>query len=78
MTSNRDKSKGQQKALRAVAESEEMDGSDTDDDGLDIIKTSRKDLDISQYIDGQWISAYINQDTDDFQSWRKLKLRCRA
>ena len=52
MTSSRDKSKGQRKALRAFAESEEMSSSDTDDDGLDIIKTSRKDLDISQYIDG--------------------------
>jgi hypothetical protein len=50
--SNLEKSKDQRKALRDFAESEEMDGSDTDDDGIDIIKTSRKDLDISQYIDG--------------------------
>lgn len=50
MSSNRDKPKDYQKALRAVAET---NGSDTDDDGLDIVKTSRRNLDISQYIDGQ-------------------------
>jgi hypothetical protein len=51
MSFNRDRSKDQQKALRAFAESENISDSDTDD-GLDIVKTARKNLDLSQYIDG--------------------------
>jgi hypothetical protein len=48
MSPSRDKSKDHQRALRAFAESGE-----DEDDGLDIIESSRKGLDLSQYIDGQ-------------------------
>jgi hypothetical protein len=44
----RDKSKHHERAIKAFGESGE-----DEDDGLDIIETSRKDLDLSQYIDGQ-------------------------
>ncbi|EUC42795.1 hypothetical protein COCMIDRAFT_102617 [Bipolaris oryzae ATCC 44560] len=70
MTSNRDNSKDQQKALRAFAESEEMSDTDTDDDGLDIIKTSRKDLDISQYID---VLAQTQTQSESLDAVRKEK-----
>jgi hypothetical protein len=55
MSFGRDKSKDHQRALRAFAESEDIvSGSEgQDDDGLDIIKSSRQGLDLSQYIDGQ-------------------------
>jgi hypothetical protein len=53
MSFRRDKSKNHKRALRAFAESEELNGSDDGEDDLDIIKSSRKDLDLSQYIDGQ-------------------------
>jgi|TARA_R110002003_G_scaffold351_12_gene18968 hypothetical protein len=52
MSFNRDKEKNHRRALRAFAESEAMSDSD-DEDGLDIIESSRKGLDLSQYIDGQ-------------------------
>jgi hypothetical protein len=57
MSFGRDKSKDHQRALRAFAESEDvLSGSEgQDDDGLDIIESSRKGLDLSQYIDGQWM-----------------------
>ncbi|EOA86639.1 hypothetical protein ACJQWK_08821 [Exserohilum turcicum] len=61
MSSNRDKPKDYQKALRAVAET---NGSDTDDDGLDIVKTSRRNLDISQYIDVLTQTQTQSQDAD--------------
>jgi hypothetical protein len=55
MSFRRDKLKDHQRALRAFAESEDvLSGSDgQDDDGFDIIETSRKGLDFSQLIDGQ-------------------------
>lgn len=56
MSFNRDKEKNHRRALRAFAESEAASNSeDDDDDGLDIVKSSRKGLDLSQYIDGQLI-----------------------
>jgi hypothetical protein len=54
MSFSRDNSKNHRRALRAFAESEAQSGSD-DEDGLDIIESSRKGLDLSQYIDGQLI-----------------------
>lgn len=51
MSFSRDKEKEHRRALRAFAESEAISDSE-DEDGLDIIQTSRKDLDLSQYIDG--------------------------
>ncbi|KAI4650596.1 hypothetical protein J4E93_002953 [Alternaria ventricosa] len=54
MSFSRDKLKDPQKGIRAIAESGESFG-DSDgagDDDLDIIKASRKGLDLSQYIDG--------------------------
>jgi hypothetical protein len=55
MSSSRNKSKDSQRALRAFAESGEntSDSDGAEDDGLDIIESSRKGLDLSQYIDGQ-------------------------
>ena len=57
MSFGRDKAKDHQRALRAFAESEDVQsgGEDPDDDDLDIVKSSRKglDLDLLQYIDGQ-------------------------
>ncbi|KAL6704453.1 hypothetical protein ACN47E_008197 [Coniothyrium glycines] len=50
MMSERHLAKDHRKALRAFAESEAQSSSG-DEDGLDIINTSRKDLDLSQYID---------------------------
>lgn len=47
MSFSRDKSKDEQRAQRIFGESGE------EDDDLDIIKASRKGLDLSQYIDGQ-------------------------
>lgn len=46
-----DKEKGHRRALKAFAESEPVSDSD-EDDGFDIIKSSRKELDLSQYIEG--------------------------
>ena len=40
------------RAMRAFAESEAQSNSDSDD-GLDIVKSSRQTLQLSQYIDGQ-------------------------
>ena len=42
------------RAMRAFAESEE---SSDGEDGLDIVHTTRKALDLSQYIEGLWIPA---------------------
>jgi hypothetical protein len=53
MSSRRDKSKEHQRALQAFAESEELTGSGDEEDDLDIIRSSRKDLNLSQYIDGR-------------------------
>jgi SNF2 family DNA or RNA helicase len=52
MSFNSNKDKNHRHALRAFAESDEMSHSD-DEDGLDIIRSSRKGLDLSQYIEGQ-------------------------
>lgn len=57
MSFSRDKQKEHRRALRAFAESEAKSDSD-EDDGLDIIESSRKGLDLSQYIDGQLISLF--------------------
>jgi len=55
MSFSRDKSKNNKKGARAIAESGESfgDSDGAEDDDLDIIKASRKGLDLSQYIDGQ-------------------------
>lgn len=50
MSFPRDKAKEHRRALRAFAESEPVNSSD-DDDGLDIIGSSRKGLNLSQYIE---------------------------
>ncbi|CAA9960837.1 DNA repair and recombination protein [Pyrenophora teres f. maculata] len=55
MSSRRDISKDHQKALRVFAESEALSDTDGEDDGLDIIESSRKGLHLSQYIDRQSI-----------------------
>lgn len=52
MSFSASKEKSHRRALRAFAESEALSNSD-DEDGLDIVNSSRKDLDFSQYIDGQ-------------------------
>ncbi|KAH7377355.1 P-loop containing nucleoside triphosphate hydrolase protein [Pyrenochaeta sp. MPI-SDFR-AT-0127] len=59
MTAGRDKDKEHRRALRAFAESEQNSDSDSED-GLDIIGSSRKGLDLSQYID----VLTQSQDTD--------------
>jgi SNF2 family DNA or RNA helicase len=48
------KGKTYRRALRAFAESEAISNSE-DEDGLDIIGSSRKSLDLSQYIEGQFM-----------------------
>lgn len=40
------------RALQSFAESEPVNGEESED-GLDIVKTSRKGLDLSQYIEGR-------------------------
>ncbi|KAF2032897.1 hypothetical protein EK21DRAFT_109649 [Setomelanomma holmii] len=50
MSFNRDKEKNHRRDLRAFAESEAQSDSD-DEGGLDIIESSRKSLDLSQYIE---------------------------
>jgi hypothetical protein len=50
MSFERSKEKNHRWALRAFAESEAA--SDSDDDGLDILEQSRRELNLSQYIDG--------------------------
>ena len=52
-SSGRDKARDHQRALRAFAESEIQSDTDDGDDGLDIIQSSRKGLNLSQYVDGQ-------------------------
>jgi SNF2 family DNA or RNA helicase len=52
MSFNTGKTKDHRRALRAFAESEALSNSD-DEDGLDIVESSRKGLDLSQYIEGQ-------------------------
>ncbi|OAG17253.1 hypothetical protein CC77DRAFT_1042920 [Alternaria alternata] len=69
--SSRDKSKHHERAIKAFGESGE-----DEDDGLDIIETSRKDLDLSQYIDvltqSQTQSQRVAEEsTDDEQDVRK-------
>ncbi|KAF1837166.1 hypothetical protein BDW02DRAFT_586916 [Decorospora gaudefroyi] len=49
------KSKEQHRALRSLAESEAQSSDGPDEDGLDIIESSRKGLDLSQYIDRQLV-----------------------
>lgn len=51
MSFNRARARDHRKALRAVAESEAQSDSDGES-GLDIIESSRKDLNISGYIQG--------------------------
>jgi hypothetical protein len=58
MSFNNSKDKNHRRALRAFAESEALSNSE-DEDGLDIIETSRKGLDLSQYIDGQFMYSLI-------------------
>jgi SNF2 family DNA or RNA helicase len=58
MSFNTSKDKNHRRALRAFAESEAVSDSD-DEDGLDIIGSSRKGLDLSQYIEGQ--STHISR-----------------
>jgi hypothetical protein len=52
MSFNHSKEKNHRRALKAFAESEALSDSD-DEEGLDIIESSRKDLDLSQYIESQ-------------------------
>ncbi|KAI8932416.1 hypothetical protein NX059_010602 [Plenodomus lindquistii] len=64
----RDKAKEHRRALRAFAESEPVNSSD-DEDGLDIIESSRKGLNLSQYIDvgltqSQSQSQHVDADRD--------------
>jgi hypothetical protein len=58
MSFNSNKDKNHRRALQAFAESEDVSNSD-DEDGLDIIGSSRKGLDLSQYIEGQ--STHISR-----------------
>jgi hypothetical protein len=55
MSFSHEKSKDHRRALRAFAESGEdpSESEGPEDDDLDIIKSSRKGLDLLQYIDGQ-------------------------
>ena len=55
MSFTKDKAKAHRRAMRAFAESEAVSDSD-DDDGLDIIRKTRKELDLSQYIEGGLMS----------------------
>jgi len=55
MSFSGDKAREHRRALRAFAESEPIHSSE-EEEGLDIIRSSRKDLDLSQYIDGQSMS----------------------
>ncbi|PVI02162.1 hypothetical protein DM02DRAFT_560210 [Periconia macrospinosa] len=59
--SRQTKPKDYSRALRAVAESQ---GSSDGDDGLDIIKTTRRELDMSQYIEELTQSQSQSQDAD--------------
>jgi hypothetical protein len=52
MSSRHTKQRDHSRAMRAFAESEAQSNSDSDD-GLDIVKSSRQTLQLSQYIDGQ-------------------------
>jgi hypothetical protein len=52
MSSRHNKQRDHSRAMRAFAESEAQSNSDSDD-GLDIVKSSRQTLQLSQYIDGQ-------------------------
>ncbi len=54
MSFSADKQKAHRRALRAFAESEAK--SDSEDDDLDIIRSRRKELDLSQYIEGCLLS----------------------
>lgn len=67
MSFNRDKSKDYQKALRAFAESEVVsDFEEEDSDDLDIVASSRKQLDLSQYIDGWFTESFCSHKDADF------------
>ncbi|KAH4005543.1 hypothetical protein HBH69_026400 [Parastagonospora nodorum] len=61
--SNAGKDKSHRRALRAFAESEAMSDSG-DEDGLDILASSRKGLDLSQYIDVLTQTQSQSQDTN--------------
>lgn len=50
MARAKDKGKDHERALRAFAESSRM--SSDSEDGLDIVRSTRRTLDLSQYIDG--------------------------
>jgi hypothetical protein len=52
MSSRHAKERDHSRAMRAFAESEAQSNSESDD-GLDIVKSSRQTLQLSQYIDGQ-------------------------
>jgi hypothetical protein len=52
MSSRHTQERNHSRAMRAFAESEAQSNSDSDD-GLDIVKSSRQTLHLSQYIDGQ-------------------------
>ena len=72
MSSSHDNSKCQQTALKAFAESENTsdsntDDDDDDDDGLDIVKTSRRNLDLMQHIEsGQQPSISVHRYSNAF------------
>jgi hypothetical protein len=48
--------RGYHRALQSFAESEAVSGEESDD-GFDIVESSRKGLDLSQYIEGAMGSA---------------------
>ncbi|KAJ4364136.1 hypothetical protein N0V83_009591 [Neocucurbitaria cava] len=63
MSFSRNQARGHRRALRAFAESEAKSDSDDEDD-LDIIRSTRKGLDLSQYIDGLTQTQTQSQDAD--------------
>ncbi|KAF2822553.1 hypothetical protein CC86DRAFT_357488 [Ophiobolus disseminans] len=63
MSFNRSKEKDHRRAMRAFAESEALSNSE-DEEGLDIIESSRKGLDLSQYIEVLTQTQTQPQDAD--------------
>jgi hypothetical protein len=63
------------RALQAFAESEAVSGEDSDDD-FDIIESSRKELNLSQYIEGKLKLCGYNKptNTDNTQHSHKHRL----
>lgn len=59
-------SKEYHRALQSFAESEAVSGEESDD-GLDIVGSSRKELDLSQYIGGEMSIPDNGQPTDTLQ-----------